>query len=173
MSLLYSDNKLVAGTKYFGVYLSKDNGNTWIQKNEGMGNYTINTLLLNNGYLFAGTDSNGCWRRQFSELISIKYISTEIPDNYNLEQNYPNPFNPSTNIKYRIPNNTFVTLKVFDLSGKEICVLVNEYQNAGVYEAVFNSNTLSSSTSELSSGIYFYKLTVGNFVDTKKMLLVK
>ncbi|MCI0450428.1 MAG: ASPIC/UnbV domain-containing protein, partial [Chlorobi bacterium] len=101
-----------------------------------------------------------------SGVIGIIPIGTEVPDSYNLYQNYPNPFNPGTKIKFSVPNYGKVTLQVFDVLGNEISVLVNENVKAGNYEIDFNA-------SGLSSGIYFYKLSAGNFVETKKMMLVK
>ncbi|MCF6271375.1 MAG: endo alpha-1,4 polygalactosaminidase [Melioribacteraceae bacterium] len=94
-----------------------------------------------------------------------------IPDGYNLTQNYPNPFNPSTIIEYSIPNNenqifTTVKLKVYDLLGREVKVLVDEKQSAGIYQVKFSSESLNS-------GIYFYTLKTNSFRKTKKMLLVK
>lgn len=97
---------------------------------------------------------------------SIDY-PPELPTEYQLKQNYPNPFNPSTNILYSIPISNFVTLKVYDVLGKEIQTLVNEFQQPGNYSIQFDA-------SELSSGIYFYRLHVGsNFRKTKKMLLMR
>jgi hypothetical protein len=97
-----------------------------------------------------------------------------IPEGFTLQQNYPNPFNPSTRIRYSIPNviasetkqSQFVSLKVYDVLGNEVATLVNEEKPAGSYEVNFNA-------SQLSSGIYFYKLQTGNFAETKKMLLLK
>ncbi len=96
-----------------------------------------------------------------------------LPTEYALEQNYPNPFNPSTTIKYSIPNVTLsgvegsrVQLKIYDVLGNEVATLVNEEKPAGVYEVDFNA-------SNLSSGIYLYKLHVGGFISTKKMTLIK
>jgi hypothetical protein len=99
-----------------------------------------------------------------------------IVENYKLYQNYPNPFNPTTNIKYRIPsgsisNSNFVSLKVYDLLGREVATLVNEKQNAGEYEVQFSINKLTNNN--ISSGIYFYTLNVGDFKETKKMILTK
>jgi hypothetical protein len=95
------------------------------------------------------------------------------PVTFSLEQNYPNPFNPSTKIRYSIPNVTLsdvegssVQLKVFDVLGNEVATLVNEEKPAGNYEVDFNA-------SQLSSGIYLYKLTTGNFIQTRKMILIK
>ena len=95
-----------------------------------------------------------------------KEIKTNLK--YNLQQNYPNPFNPTTTIAFTIPSNEFVTLKVYDISGKEVAVLVNEHKNGGNYEVQFSAGSLN-----LSSGIYFYRLQAGNFTDVKKMVLLK
>jgi hypothetical protein len=92
------------------------------------------------------------------------------PSTFSLSQNYPNPFNPSTTIQFAISNRQFVTLKVYDLIGKEIATLVNEYKSAGSYEVEFKP---ASSIKNLASGIYFYRLQAGDFVITKKMTLLK
>jgi hypothetical protein len=101
--------------------------------------------------------------------IGINQISSSVPDKYNLFQNYPNPFNPVTNIRYQIPKNSLVTLKVYDILGREVETLVNEFQQAGVYETQFPNN----SNINLASGIYFYKLTSGDFSAVKRMVLIK
>ena len=90
---------------------------------------------------------------------------------YNLTQNYPNPFNPSTNIKYQISKNSFVTLKVYDILGKEVATLVNENLQAGTYETQFSINSITNNRTP--SGIYFYKLSAGYFSEIKKMILIK
>ncbi|MBP9120452.1 MAG: T9SS type A sorting domain-containing protein [Ignavibacterium sp.] len=90
------------------------------------------------------------------------------PTEFSLSQNYPNPFNPNTSIKYAISSTQFVTLKVYDLLGREVAILVNEEKPAGVYNVQFTINNV-----QLSSGIYFYKLQVGDFIETKKMILLK
>ena len=89
---------------------------------------------------------------------------------FTLHQNYPNPFNPVTNIIYEIPEEGFVSLKVLDVLGNEITTLVNEEKPAGSYEVEFSTNIGSR---ELSSGIYFYRLQAGSFVETKKMILMR
>ncbi len=118
-------------------------------------------------YVFDGTN-----------LIIVTDIEDEqfdfIPQQYSLSQNYPNPFNPSTVIKYQIPQNGLVILKVYDILGKEVAALVNEEKPAGSYEVNFN-------TSSLASGVYLYRLSVNdpstssgqNYVDVKKMILLK
>ena len=98
-----------------------------------------------------------------------------IPRSYSLAQNYPNPFNPSTKIKYSIPATgisamKFVQLKVYDVLGNEIATLVDEEQLPGNYEVEFNT---ASGIGDLASGIYFYQLSAGSFVQTKKMIILK
>jgi len=90
----------------------------------------------------------------------------EIPEIFTLSQNYPNPFNPTTVIKYSIPEVTNVKLKIYDMLGREIKTLVNQEQSAGVYKVEFNA-------AHLSSGVYFYRVEAGSFVDSKKLLLLK
>ncbi len=85
---------------------------------------------------------------------------------FNLLQDYPNPFNSTTTIKYDLPADGLVTIEVFDLLGKKITTLVNEIKPIGTYELVFNA-------SSLASGVYVYKLQAGNFISSKKMLLLK
>jgi hypothetical protein len=92
--------------------------------------------------------------------------NTEIPETYLLNQNYPNPFNPSTKISYAIPKSGYVTLKVFNILGKEVASLINENKSAGIYIVDFDA-------SYLSSGVYFYRLTVNDFTDMKKMILIR
>ena len=92
------------------------------------------------------------------------------PEQFLLQQNYPNPFNPSTKISWQSPVGSWQTLKVYDILGNEVATLVNEYRNAGNYEIDFQSSVGSH---QLANGVYFYKLRVGDFVETKKMILLK
>ena len=94
--------------------------------------------------------------------------NTSLIKDYKLSQNYPNPFNPSTQIKYNIPASGFVSLKIYDMLGKEISTLVNDLQAEGEYTVNFNTSGLN-----LASGVYYYKLTAGNFNDVKMMMLIK
>jgi len=100
---------------------------------------------------------------EYSNVIEVEIA---VPLQFSLEQNYPNPFNPSTSIQYAIASKQFVTLKVYDVLGKEIATLVNEEKPAGNYEVKFDA-------SKLASGIYYYQLRAGEFVETKKMTLLK
>ncbi len=115
---------------------------------------------------------------------SVPTASTKLEDNYliqfELQQNYPNPFNPTTNIKYQIPELSFVTLKVYDVLGNKVATLVNEEKPSGSYEVEFSANShsgevrnLPAGRQGLTSGIYFYRLQAGDFVETKKMILIK
>src|SRR5690606_34968094 len=99
-------------------------------------------------------------------LSSINQIGTEILVEYKLNQNYPNPFNPSTTITYYLATSSNVRLTIFDITGREIALLVSQRQNPGVYQYAFNGSSLTSS-------IYFYRLQTEDYTDTKKMLLVK
>ncbi len=103
-----------------------------------------------------------------TNLVGVGIYDTESPVYFSLSQNYPNPFNPSTKINYEIKLSGFVSLKVFDMLGKEVAQLVNEKQSAGSYAVDFNSTEFN-----LPSGIYFYTLNAGEFKETKKMVLVK
>ncbi|MDZ4711450.1 MAG: T9SS type A sorting domain-containing protein [bacterium] len=101
-----------------------------------------------------------------STVIGITQISNLIPDKFLLNQNYPNPFNPATIINYQLASNQFVSLKIYDVTGKETAILVNQKQTAGTYAVDFNGVGLPS-------GVYFYRLETGDFVDTKRMMLIK
>jgi len=105
--------------------------------------------------------------------LSITAVNNEssIPSEFKLAQNYPNPFNPSTMISYQLPVSSDVTLKVYDLLGREVVTLVDEFKPAGSYEVEFSSH--SGEDQNLTSGIYFYSLNAGEFVETKKLMLLK
>lgn len=103
--------------------------------------------------------------RHTSKTVKVQ-ISGSRPEEYTLSQNYPNPFNPSTLIKYSIPENGLVRLRIFNSIGAEITTLVNEFKTAGKYEASFNAQNLAN-------GVYYYRLETNNFSSTKKMILLK
>jgi hypothetical protein len=102
----------------------------------------------------------------YGKLTSVNEDYSSKPKQYSLYQNYPNPFNPVTSIKYQLPKDSNVSLKVYDMLGREVAVLVNEYKQAGYYKVDFNGSTLSS-------GVYIYRLTADKFVATKKLILMK
>ncbi len=98
--------------------------------------------------------------------VDVQNSSLGLPEKFELSQNYPNPFNPSTKIRFAIPQASNVSLKIFDVLGKEVMTLVNGQRQAGYYDAEFNG-------ANLASGMYFYKLEAGSFVETKRMMLIK
>ncbi|MEZ4689157.1 MAG: T9SS type A sorting domain-containing protein [Ignavibacteria bacterium] len=97
---------------------------------------------------------------------SISELNSQLPDDYSLSQNYPNPFNPVTTINFSIPKQGLVSLKVYDIAGKEIMTLVNEQKSAGNYKVSFDGVNLSS-------GAYFYRIESGDFSQVKRMILLK
>ncbi len=136
---------------------------------------TILVLLITlasfvNNYAAVGEGVSEVGTLSSSNTTDIMEIETN-PTEYSLQQNYPNPFNPLTVINYSIPSNdkqltTNVKLIVYDVLGHEVGTLVNEQQSAGNYQLIFDA-------SNLSSGVYHYKLKAGDFLSTKKMLLLK
>jgi hypothetical protein len=151
----------------YGVYISTDNGISWVQKNEGMGNITILSLLTTPEYIIAGSYYS-LWKRSYSNILEIEKNSSQIPQFYFLYQNYPNPFNPTTKIRFDIPTNekSNVKLIIYDMLGSEIELLVDKHFNPGTYNIDWNA-------SDYPSGVYFYKLEVENYSQTKKMVLIK
>jgi hypothetical protein len=118
------------------------------------GPVSLGSYFLMDDLLFQGT------------VTGIDKNSDEIPYNFALMQNYPNPFNPSTNLSFVIGNSSFISLKVYDILGNEVATLVNEEKPAGSYEISFDA-------SNLAGGVYFYRLTAGNYSDVKKMMVMK
>jgi hypothetical protein len=164
-ALTTSNNNIFAGTFSNGVYVSNNNGLNWTQRNEGLGvDLYINTLYILNNFIYAG--NLNVFRRPISELIGIKQISELVPSSYSLSQNYPNPFNPSTKIRFDVPKQDFLILKIFDVLGREITTLVNEKLKPGTYEVEWNG-------SNYPSGVYFYKIYAKNYTETRKMVLIK
>ena len=125
----------------------------------------------NNGYVYSAGEAEtpagdvDLFAVKLSKTTSVE-TETVVPENFELFQNYPNPFNPSTRIQYQISSLAKVTLKVYDLLGNEVAILVDEYKSAGTYDVDFNGESLNS-------GIYFYTLNAGNFTQTKKLVLLK
>jgi len=131
-------------------------------------------IRLYNGKIYTSWTSSGknylsVWMniRDFDNPVGVdEGEKVNLPKEFVLLQNYPNPFNPTTSIKYSLPEQEFVSLKIFDILGNEVATLVNESKPAGNYEVQFDANNLSS-------GVYFYQLRAGNFTETKKLILMK
>jgi ligand-binding sensor domain-containing protein len=162
--LINSNDYVFAGTLTDGVYYSKNNGANWFPINSGLNNLDVRSLILNSqDELIAGTESGGVYRSLVPSDIKNEQTA---PNVFSLFQNYPNPFNPQTKISWQSPVASHQTLKVYDVLGNEVASLINEFKNPGSYEVDFNA-------SKFSSGIYFYQLKAGDFVETKKMILMK
>jgi len=171
---------IIAGRDYFGkliTYVASINGDLLrILEGDVFSPRSINTytdLYLNSFATYRKDNFINLWLAGygFQVLYTNDYItSTKIDNNlisrFNINQNYPNPFNPSTTIKYEIPKESNVTIKIFDVLGRDVETLLNTYQKVGQHEVNWNAKNYSS-------GIYFYQIKAGNFIATKKMLLIK
>ncbi len=150
-------------------------------------NYQVDCSGIEEGeyYLRLVTSVSGSAQYSVSNIISdnfnlnkfqysvISYKGNDIPEIYSLEQNYPNPFNPSTIIRYQLPQDGFVTLKIYDILGREVATLVNEEKAKGRYEVNFNASNLPAGRQGLASGVYLYRIKVNDYVAVKKMLMIK
>ncbi|MBN2570856.1 MAG: T9SS type A sorting domain-containing protein [Ignavibacteriales bacterium] len=148
------------------VFYSSNMGNSWTQIQIDTEPITARDIIFVddfNGWLACDGE---IYHTNTGGLSDIQNEPIGIPLEYSLEQNYPNPFNPTTTIKYQIPEAGLVSLKIFDMLGKEIEEIVNQFQPAGTYSFNFDANNLAS-------GIYFYKIEANNFVSVKKMILIK
>lgn len=157
------------GDTYDKIYKSTNNGSSWDVINTGAFKLPNTTSLVinphNTNQLWIGTTGNGTFIYD-GLTIGITNISSEVPEAYTLEQNYPNPFNPVTNIKFSITKSRKVKLAVYDITGKEVMILVNGNLDAGTYNADLDA-------SKLASGVYLYSLETDDFAGTKKMVVVK
>ena len=150
-------------------YFSTNGGATFFNVNSGLGGAGAGIMVPERGILLnMQTSSLYKMNILYSVLTSVNEntVSLNVPDRFELSQNYPNPFNPTTNIKFSIPNSGKISLKVYDRLGKEVADLADGFRNAGTYEISFDA-------SDLTSGVYFYKLAVNDIVNTKKMTLIK
>jgi len=147
------------------VFLSTNNGSSWSSTNLLVRD--VWALAVSEPYLFAGGGIGGVYRRPLAEMITtIETDHNHILDHPTLEQNYPNPFNPATTITFQLPKQSRVLLRVFDLLGREIATLVDGMEQAGVRSVQFDAGMLGS-------GVYFYRLETGGFLQTRKLLLLK
>ena len=155
MSLGYSQNWAV----------TYDSGNTWnsLSVTDSAEIYSVDFTDSLHGW---AVGNNGAILKYVPVSVGINSVNSGNPESISLEQNYPNPFNPSTVISYSLTKNGITSLKIYDLLGKEIAVLVNKYLNAGIYSEKFEGG-------DLPGGIYFYTLRSGNTSVTKKMVIIK
>ena len=183
--VIYYDNRLGASQVNSYIAYSTDQGTTWVNNrlsDVAFPETEVGTDARYGDYIGidafagkvmtvwtddrAGTPNQEIYTANLAGLIGIQPVSNNIPDKFSLYQNFPNPFNPATKIRFDIQKSSEVQLKVYDMTGKLIKYLIKENLPAGSYSIDFNA-------SELTSGIYLYELTAGDFNATKKMVLVK
>ena len=171
-SLFYDGIKIYAGNFDGGLFASTNNGTYWYNYSTGLPDIGVSSYAVKDSNIFIGLRGKGVWKRNLSDIINvIDETNNLVTSEFILEQNYPNPFNPSTVISYRLPVIGFVTLKVYDVLGREVAALVNEEKPAGEYEVEFIVG--QDSSPDIASGIYFYQLKAGEFVETMKMVFIK
>ncbi len=183
-----SSDTLGAGGSNFVMAYSNQTGDSVTIKKGTPGNWTntafkvnnVNTSILSSPVCalykiantknavtaFTGSGNNGLYFDNELFVIGINQIGSSVPEGFSLSQNYPNPFNPVTNIKFSVPKGGTVKLLVYDVNGKEVSKLIDQNMNTGSYNFDFDA-------SKLSSGVYFYRLTAGEFSEVKKMILIK
>ena len=177
VALADAGHVFVTGSSFGGDYVTTKFNSTglqqWIQYYNGTGNSTdfpSSIAVDKSGNVYVTGSSSGIEYDyatiKYSQSTGINQISSIIPEQFSLSQNYPNPFNPVTNLEFGISDLGFVSLKVYDILGKEAAIIVNEKLSTGNYKVEFDG-------SGLTSGVYFYRLTAGEFTDTKRMMLVK
>lgn len=155
---------LFASTLIYGhLYVSKNKGEIWQNINEGLPNGVgIRTIASDGRNLYAGLEWFGVWYLPLDDIVPID----EDPKEFRLFQNFPNPFNSLTTIRFSISRTEHVTLKVYGVLGKEITTLVNQYLHPGEYNVQFDPTGYSS-------GVYYYRMSAGNYAETKKLLIIK
>ena len=173
-SLIKVNNTLYAGvfSTFASTVMQGVDGTAWTDIGQGLvlgGTFRVTTFLSRGNDLYAAFATNtdasfDLWKRTIVTAINGGHPA--IADEFHLKQNYPNPFNPATTINYMLPKNGFVTLKIFDLLGKEAATLIEGEQASGTHSVTFNAE-------HIPSGIYFYTLRTAGVSETKKMILMK
>jgi Secretion system C-terminal sorting domain len=148
------------------VYYSTNTGASWYDVSSGLTSQEVRVLYLFGSNLFAGT-TDGIWCRPLSQFLTGVVVNDDKPTNkFSLEQNYPNPFNPGTTILFSLPKTEYTTLKIFDILGREIATLISQRLQAGV-------RCVQWTPAYTPSGVYFYQLKAGQFLESKKLILLK
>ncbi len=150
---------------YYVMYEDQDTWQSYLLPDIESGTGLYAAELTQDGTIWVIGNKQSIWKTE-SGTTDIKTERYETPKDYSLLQNYPNPFNPSTIIEFSLPGNSIVTLKIYNSLGEEVAELVNGELQAGYHSVNFNA-------SNISSGIYFYRISAGSFVQTKKMILIK
>ena len=164
-SIVAAGNYIFAATWEKGIFLSTDHGSSWGSINGNLASQRINCLAVSSTDIYASVGGE-IWRRPLSGIISTSQIMNPNPSDFSVLQNYPNPFNPKTIIHYSLPKTTRISLKIFNELGQVVSTLADEEKSAGNYRVAWDGSTVSG-------GIYFYRFQAGEFVETKKMVLLK
>lgn len=185
LSAIYYDERTSPGAVNSYWAYSTDQGNTWLNQRLSDSSFSyisIGSEVRNGEYIGidvyankiipvwtddrSGTPNQEIYTSNLSVVVSAENQNTKVPAEFALFQNYPNPFNPSTKIRYTVPGTSHMSLKVYDLLGNEVAVLADGFTRAGDFAISFDA-------SKLSSGVYFYTFTAGDFRETKKMMVLK
>ena len=160
----WGEDVSIINKRGLGVYFSTDTGATW--KYAGLDSITVNQLVSYGDSTYAATN-NGLYilTRTAVPVTSVQHAAN-VPMSYALFQNYPNPFNPSTTIRFQLATKSRVTLKVYDILGREVETLVDGALDTGLHQVSFEA-------SRFASGVYFYRIQAGSFAATKKLILLK
>ncbi|MDZ7292991.1 MAG: T9SS type A sorting domain-containing protein [candidate division KSB1 bacterium] len=178
---IFAGSGHIGGFPFFSdwgdVFRSTNNGESWTHVASGLADYVYALAINIEGYIFAGTPEGGYRSTDNGQRWTLITFSTSvqaherIPLEFGLHQNYPNPFNPSTTITYELPQAVEVKLVIFDLMGRHVRTLVNQRQPAGRYTITWDGRNEQGEA--LASGVYLYQLRAGNFVQTRRMALVR
>jgi hypothetical protein len=164
-----SDGRIFAGFSSYGddngVLISSDNGETWVAENTGFTSSHVRSLVQSShGFVFAGT-YHGVFRSH-AAITDVNSGEGNPPSSFYLSQNYPNPFNPSTTISFSLPHSAGVTLKVLNTLGEEVATLLSGEMETGTHLVQWDATGYPT-------GVYFYRLQTGTFLETRKLVLLK
>lgn len=157
---------LFVASRTAGIFRSTDHGVAWTDISSGLSNLDVRCCIVDaSGFAYLGTYGDGVFR-SVEPTLNVTEPNGQKPALFSLLQNYPNPVNPSTRIRYGLPYAAFVRLTIYNTLGQEIIQLVNEYQPPGYHEATFRADAIAS-------GIYFYRLQAGSYIQTRKMVILR
>jgi hypothetical protein len=190
-TLILFDNKLIVGGDFDSAggvsanYIASWDGSSWSPLGSGMdGNSTfsfVHALVIYDNKLIVGGDFTTAggkvsayiaqWTKHGTGDVGDDDDERSLPSDFSLKQNYPNPFNPATTIEYSLPKRGHVTIEIFNLLGQKVRTLMDEYKSTGNYTITWDGT--DNSGNQLSTGIYFCRLHAGDYVQTKKLVLIK
>jgi hypothetical protein len=161
-------NRVIAGTYDEGIFFTLNGGVNWFQANDGFDSIpnVVPNFAIKDSIVYAVIDGLSIWKRPLAGIIGIVNTGTEIPSSFSLYQNYPNPFNPSTNIRFDVQKPGFISIKIYDMLGREIALIVNEQLKPGTYQVDWDGTNFTS-------GVYFYTMRTEGYTQTKRMVLIK